>query len=154
MDPSQNYNYIRNSVKVIIDANDGTVDFYAIDPTDPILMTYMKIFPGVFKDIESLSPNLKSHLRYPETLFSVQSNMLKTFHMTNSSVFYNKEDSWDIAKELFDAKPQNVAPYYTIMKIPGEDKPEFVLMLPFTPASSATNSRTQHGFLDGCSYGW
>ncbi|HBP62997.1 MAG TPA: hypothetical protein DD730_01700 [Desulfosporosinus sp.] len=141
MDPSQNYNYIRNSVKVIIDANDGTVDFYAIDPTDPILMTYMKIFPGVFKDIESLSPNLKSHLRYPETLFSVQSNMLKTFHMTNSSVFYNKEDSWDIAKELFDAKPQNVAPYYTIMKIPGEDKPEFVLMLPFTPASSATNSR-------------
>lgn len=141
MDPSQNYNYIRNSVKVIIDANDGTVEFYAIDPTDPILMTYMKIFPGVFKDIANLSPNLKSHLRYPETLFNVQSNMLKTFHMTNSSVFYNKEDSWDIAKELFDAKPQNVAPYYTIMKIPGEDKPEFVLMLPFTPASSATNSR-------------
>ena len=138
---SQEFNYIRNSVKVIIDANDGTVDFYAVDPKDPILMTYMKIFPGVFKDIASLSPSLKSHLRYPETLFNVQSNMLKTFHMTNSSVFYNKEDSWDIAKELFDSKPQNVAPYYTIMKIPGEDKPEFVLMLPFTPASSATNSR-------------
>ena len=141
MYPSQEFNYIRNSVKVIIDANDGTVDFYAVDPKDPILMTYMKIFPGVFKDIVSLSPSLKSHLRYPETLFNVQSNMLKTFHMTNSSVFYNKEDSWDIAKELFEAKPQNVAPYYTIMKIPGEDKPEFVLMLPFTPASSATNSR-------------
>ena len=141
MYPSQEFNYIRNSVKVIIDANDGTVDFYAVDPQDPILMTYMKIFPGVFKDIASLSPNLKSHLRYPETLFNVQSNMLKTFHMTNPSVFYNKEDSWDIAKELFDAKPQNVAPYYTIMKIPGEAKPEFVLMLPFTPASSATNSR-------------
>lgn len=141
MYPSQEFNYIRNSVKVIIDANDGTVDFYAVDPKDPILMTYMKIFPGVFKDIVSLSPSLKSHLRYPETLFNVQSNMLKTFHMTNSSVFYNKEDSWDIAKELFEAKPQNVAPYYTIMKIPGEDKPEFVLMLPFTPASSPTNSR-------------
>ena len=141
MYPSQEFNYIRNSVKVIIDANDGTVDFYAVDPKDPILMTYMKIFPGVFKDIVSLSPSLKSHLRYAETLFNVQSNMLKTFHMTNSSVFYNKEDSWDIAKELFEAKPQNVAPYYTIMKIPGEDKPEFVLMLPFTPASSATNSR-------------
>ena len=141
MDANQDFNYIRNSVKVVIDANDGTVDFYAIDPKDPILATYMKIFPGVFKDIASLSPGLKSHLRYPETLFSVQSNMLKTFHMTNSSVFYNKEDSWDIAKELFDSKPQNVAPYYTIMKIPGEDKPEFVLMLPFTPASSATNSR-------------
>ncbi|HZK52684.1 MAG TPA: UPF0182 family protein [Desulfosporosinus sp.] len=141
MYPDKNFNYIRNSVKVIIDANDGTVDFYAVDPSDPILNTYMKIFPGVFKDISSLSPSLKSHLRYPETLFEVQSNMLKNFHMTNASVFYNKEDSWDIAKELFDAKPQNVAPYYTIMKIPGEDKPEFVLMLPFTPASSATNSR-------------
>jgi len=141
MYPSQEFNYIRNSVKVIIDANDGTVDFYAVDPKDPILMTYMKIFPGVFKDIASLPPSLKSHLRYPETLFNVQSNMLKTFHMINPSVFYNKEDSWDIAKELFDAKPQNVAPYYTIMKIPGEAKPEFVLMLPFTPASSATNSR-------------
>lgn len=139
--PSREFNYIRNSVKVIIDANDGTVDFYAADPKDPILMTYMKIFPGVFKDIGALSPSLKTHLRYPETLFNVQSNMLKNFHMTNTSVFYNKEDSWDIAKELFDAKPQNVAPYYTIMKIPGEDKPEFVLMLPFTPASSATNSR-------------
>ncbi|KJR48011.1 INTEGRAL MEMBRANE PROTEIN (Rhomboid family) [Desulfosporosinus sp. I2] len=141
MYPNQEFNYIRNSVKVILDAYDGTVDFYAIDPQDPILKTYMKIFPGVFKDFSSLSESLKAHLRYPETLFSVQSNMLKTFHMTNSSVFYNKEDSWDIAKELFETKPQNVAPYYTIMKIPGEAKPEFVLMLPFTPASSATNTR-------------
>ncbi|HWQ42453.1 MAG TPA: UPF0182 family protein [Desulfosporosinus sp.] len=139
--PEQGFNYIRNSVKVIIDAYDGTVDFYAVDPQDPILKTYMKIFPGVFKDISSISPSLKSHLRYPETLFSVQSNMLKTFHMTNSSVFYNKEDAWDVAKELFNTKPQNVEPYYTIMKIPGEDKPEFVLMLPFTPASSASNTR-------------
>ncbi|HBW34717.1 UPF0182 family protein [Desulfosporosinus sp. BICA1-9] len=139
--PNQGFNYIRNSVKVIIDAYDGTVDFYALDSQDPILKTYMKIFPGVFKDFSSLPKNLIAHLRYPETLFSVQSNMLKTFHMTNTSVFYNKEDAWDIAKELFEAKPQNVAPYYTIMKIPGEDKPEFVLMLPFTPASSATNTR-------------
>ena len=154
MYPNQDFNYIRNSVKVILDANDGTVDFYAVDPQDPILKTYMKIFPGVFKDFSNLSPNLKSHLRYPETLFNVQSNMLKTFHMTNSSVFYNKEDSWDIAKELFDAKPQSVAPYYTIMKIPGEDKPEFVLMLPFTPASSATNSRNNMVSWDSCSHGW
>jgi Uncharacterized conserved protein len=137
----EEYNYIRNSVKVVIDANDGNVDFYNVDSQDPILQTYMKIFPGVFKDLASMPASLKSHLRYPETLFSVQSNMLKTFHMTNSSVFYNKEDAWDIAKELFDAKPQNVAPYYTIMKIPGESKPEFILMLPFTPASSSTNTR-------------
>ncbi|HBV85708.1 MAG TPA: hypothetical protein DEF42_03410 [Desulfosporosinus sp.] len=141
LDPNQEFNYIRNSVKVIIDAYDGTVDFYVVDPNDPILKTYMKIFPGVFKDANSIPPSLKGHLRYPETLFSIQSNMLKNFHMTNSSVFYNKEDSWDIAKELFDTKPQNVDPYYTIMKLPGEDTPEFVLMLPFTPASSATNTR-------------
>ncbi|MDO0821365.1 UPF0182 family membrane protein [Desulfosporosinus nitroreducens] len=142
MYPNQDFNYIRNSVKIIIDAYDGTVDFYAADPSDPILKTYMKIFPGVFKDLDSMPPSIKNHLRYPESLFSVQSNMLKNFHMTNSSVFYNKEDSWDIAKELFDeTTPQSVDPYYTIMKIPGEAKPEFVLMLPFTPASSATNTR-------------
>ncbi|AFM41863.1 hypothetical protein Desaci_2953 [Desulfosporosinus acidiphilus SJ4] len=137
----QEFNYIRNSVKVVIDANDGTVDFYAVDPQDPILKTYMSIFPGVFKDFSSFPPSLKSHLRYPETLFTIQSNMLRTFHMTDPSVFYNKEDAWDIAKELYQAKPQNVDPYYTIMTIPGETKPEFVLILPFTPASSESNSR-------------
>lgn len=156
--PDQNYNYIRNSVKVVIDAYDGTVDFYAVDNSDPILQTYRKIFPGVFKDISQMSPNLKAHLRYPETLFTVQSNMLETFHMTNPSVFYNKEDAWDIAKELYAAKPQNIAPYYTVMKIPGAAKPEFVLMIPFTPASSATNTRNNMiawlaARMDGNQYG-
>jgi uncharacterized protein len=154
----QDYNYIRNSVKVVLDANDGTVDFYAMDPQDPILRTYMSIFPGVFKDFGSFPTTLKSHLRYPETMFSIQSNMLKTFHMTDSSVFYNKEDAWDIAKELYQAQPQNVNPYYTIMTIPGETKPEFVLMLPFTPASSASNSRNNMvawmaARMDGAHYG-
>lgn len=137
----EDFNYIRNSVKVVIDAYDGTVDFYAMDSRDPILQTYMKIFPGVFKDRSALPASLVAHLRYPETLFNIQSTMLSNFHMTNASVFYNKEDAWNIAQELFEQKPQNVDPYYTIMKIPGEDKPEFVLMLPFTPASSATNPR-------------
>lgn len=138
---NQNYNYIRNSVKTVVDANDGTVDFYAVDSKDPVLQTYRKIFPGVFKDFDRMPSSLVAHLRYPETLFTVQSNMLKTFHMTNPSVFYNKEDAWDIAKELFGSKPQNIDPYYTIMKLPEADRPEFVLMLPFTPASSATNTR-------------
>ncbi|MHB1651986.1 MAG: UPF0182 family membrane protein [Desulfitobacteriaceae bacterium] len=137
----QGFNYIRNSVKVVVDANGGTVDFYAMDTKDPMLQTYAKIFPGVFKDFSQMPKSLIPHLRYPETLFTIQSNMLKTFHMTNPSVFYNKEDAWDIAKELFKATPQSVEPYYTIMKIPGSDKPEFVLMLPFTPASSSTNTR-------------
>ncbi|MGC7872247.1 UPF0182 family protein [Desulfosporosinus sp. SYSU MS00001] len=156
--PDQDFNYIRNSVKVVIDADDGTVDFYAIDPQDPILKTYMSIFPGVFKDFASFPASLKSHLRYPETLFTIQSNMLKTFHMTDPSVFYNKEDAWDIAKELYQAKPQSVDPYYTIMTIPGETKPEFVLMLPFTPASSESNSRNNMvawmaARMDGSHYG-
>lgn len=139
--PEQDFNYIRNSVKVIVDAYNGNVDFYAVDNEDPILQTYRKIFPGVFKDFSLMPPGLQAHLRYPETLFSMQSEMLKTFHMTNPAVFYNKEDAWDIAKELYEAKPQNVDPYYTVMKIPGSSKEEFVLMLPFTPASSATNTR-------------
>lgn len=139
--PDRDINYIRNSVKVVVDAYDGSVDFYAVDAKDPILQTYRKIFPGVFKDLTEMSQGLQAHLRYPETLFTIQSNMLKNFHMTDPTVFYNKEDAWDIAKELFGSKPQNVDPYYTVMQIPGSKKPEFVLMLPFTPASSTTNTR-------------
>jgi len=154
----QNFNYIRNSVKVVLDANDGTVDFFVSDTQDPILQTYMRIFPGVFKDLSLMPASLRAHLRYPETLFKVQANMLKTFHMTDSAVFYNKEDAWDIAKELFEAGPQNIEPYYTVLKIPGNDKPEMVLMLPFTPASSETNTRNNMvswmcARMDGDKYG-
>ena len=154
----QNINYIRNSVKVVVDAYDGTVDFYAVDTSDPIIQTYRQIFPGVFKDLSLMPSSLKSHLRYPETLFNVQANMLKTFHMTDSSVFYNKEDAWDIAKELLENTPQNVSPYYTVLKMPGNNKPEFILMLPFTPASSQTNTRNNMvswlaARMDGDKYG-
>ena len=154
----QNFNYIRNSVKVVIDAYDGTVDFYAVDTSDPILQTYRKIFPGVFKDLSQMPVSLKAHLRYPETLFTVQANMLKTFHMTDSLVFYNKEDAWSIAQELFNANPQNISPYYTVLKMPDASKPEFVLMLPFTPASSETNTRNNMvswlaARMDGDKYG-
>lgn len=136
-----NLNYIRNSIKVVVDAYDGTVDFYAINPQEPILQTYQKIFPGVFKNLSEMPSSLKAHLRYPETLFTIQSNMLKNFHMTDPTVFYNKEDAWDISKELFSSQPQDIDPYYTIMQIPGTEQAEFVLMLPFTPASSSTNTR-------------
>ncbi|MDD2234148.1 MAG: UPF0182 family protein [Desulfitobacteriaceae bacterium] len=154
----QNYNYIRNSVKVVVDAYDGTVDFYMIDPGDPVILCYSKIFPGVFKDISLMPNSLISHLRYPEMLFNAQANMLKIFHMTDSVVFYNKEDAWDIAKELFEEGPQEVSPYYTILKIPGNDDPEFILMLPFTPASSQTNTRNNMiswlcARMDGDKYG-
>jgi Uncharacterized conserved protein len=154
----QNYNYIRNSVKVVVDAYDGTVDFYMVDASDPVIQSYSKIFPGVFKDMSLMPDSLIAHLRYPEMIFNVQANMLKTFHMTDSSVFYNKEDAWDIAKELFEATPQDVTPYYTILNIPGNNDPEFVLMLPFTPASSETNTRNNMiswlcARMDGDKYG-
>ncbi|MFA6807539.1 MAG: UPF0182 family protein, partial [Eubacteriales bacterium] len=155
---NQNCNYIRNSVKIVIDAYDGTVDYYISDPNDPIIQTYSKIFPGIFKDISELPNSLKSHLRYPETLFSIQSEMLNTFHMQNPRVFYNKEDVWSISKELYDSTPQQVKPYYTIMKLPGEDNAEFILMIPFTPASSQSNSRNNMiawlaARMDGDNYG-
>ncbi|HWQ72884.1 MAG TPA: UPF0182 family protein [Desulfitobacteriaceae bacterium] len=153
-----NFNYVRNSVKVIVDAYDGTVDFYIVDPSDPIIQSYSKIFPGVFKALSLMPDSLKAHLRYPEMLFNVQAQMLKTFHMTDSAVFYNKEDAWDIAKELFESTPQDISPYYTILKVPGNEDPEFVLMLPFTPASSETNTRNNMvswlcARMDGDQYG-
>lgn len=137
----QDFNYIRNSVKVVIDAYDGTVDFYIVDYEDPILQTIRKIFPGVFKDLSEMPYSLKTHLKYPETMFKIQTEMLNNFHMTNTKVFYNKEDVWSIAKELYDSNPQNIEPYYVIMNLSENDKPEFILMQPFTPASSHTNTR-------------
>ncbi len=135
-------NYIRNSVKVTVDAYNGTVDFYQADTTDPVAQTYGKIFPGLFKPLNQMPADLRAHLRYPEDLFKIQINVFKTFHMTNPTVFYNKEDAWDVATELHNSKDvQAMEPYYTVMRLPGESKAEYVLMIPFTPASSATNKR-------------
>ncbi|MGE4272848.1 MAG: UPF0182 family protein [Desulfitobacterium sp.] len=141
MDQAREINYIRNSVKVVVDAYDGTVNFYAVDTSDPILQTYRKIFPGVFKDLSEMSEELRAHLRYPETLFTIQSNMLKNFHMTDPAEFYNKEDAWDIAKESSGSEPKNVESDYSVMRIPGSNHHELALMIPFTPASSSSNSR-------------
>jgi uncharacterized membrane protein (UPF0182 family) len=135
------FNYIRNSIKVIVDAYNGTVDYYVVDPADPILATYSKIFPGVFRPLSEISDSLRAHLRYPETMFRIQTEMLNTFHMTNPIVLYNKEDMWEVAKEVYLSAPINVDPYYVIMKLPGETEEEFVLIQPFTPASSETNAR-------------
>jgi len=136
-----NINYIRNSVKVIVDAYNGSVDFYMADNTDPLAQTYSKIFPGLLKEMNQMPADLRTHLRYAEGMFKIQVNVLKNFHMVNPSVFYNKEDAWDTATELHAAKPQAVDPYYTVMRLPGETKEEYILMIPFTPASSATNKR-------------
>jgi len=152
------FNYIRNSVKVVIDAYDGTVDFYVIDYDDPVLQTYIKIFPAVFKDYSQMSLSLKKHLKYPQFLFGIQAEMLNTYHMTDTADFYNKEGAWSIAKELYGSSPQDIQPYCSIVRLPGERAAEFIMMQLFTPASARFNSHSNlAGWLavrmDGDKYG-
>jgi uncharacterized membrane protein (UPF0182 family) len=126
-------NYLRNSVKVVVDMYDGTVQFYVMDPKDPILAAYRRAFPGVFKDLDQLSPDLKAHLRYPEDLFAIQADEYKTFHMTDPQVFYNREDLWVSPTETYGGQTAAMEPYYILMKLPGSDTLEYLLMTPFTP---------------------
>jgi uncharacterized membrane protein (UPF0182 family) len=127
-------NYIRNSVKVVADMYDGSVQFYAMDPKDPILAAYGRAFPGVFRDLATLPPDLKLHLRYPEDLFAIQADEYKTFHMTDPQVFYNREDLWVAPNETYAGQVAPMEPYYMLMKLPGSDRLEYLLMTPFTPA--------------------
>lgn len=128
-------NYINNSVKVVIDAYNGTTNFYMYKNKDPLVETYNKIFPGLFTDISNMPAGLKQHVRYPETLFKVQSQMLLHYHMTDVNTFFYKDDAWKVANEVYSQSGQvQVDPTYLLMRLPDEDKEEFILMLPFTPA--------------------
>ena len=127
-------NYIRNSVKVITDAYNGTTEFYVSDPRDPLALTLGRAYPGLLRPLDSMRADLRRHLRYPETIFAIQAAMFSTYHMTNPVVFYNKEDQWEIPAIDIDGNPQLMQPYYTIMRLPGEAHSEFIQMLPFTPA--------------------
>jgi uncharacterized membrane protein (UPF0182 family) len=129
----QGTNYIRNSVKAVVDAYNGTVDFYMSDPEDPIVRSYQKIFPELFKPIDKMPNDLLAHIRYPEDLFAIQAQMYATYHMRDPQVFYNKEDLLSIPRQTVSGTEREMAPYYTIMRLPGETKEEFVLLLPFTP---------------------
>lgn len=126
-------NYIRNSVKVVMDAYNGKVDFYIFDEKDPLIRTYQKIFPGLFKSRDEMPDFLRVHTRYPEDLIRIQAEVYATYHMNDPNVFYNKEDVYDIATEIHGVEQQRVLPYYVILKIPGEENEEFVQMIPFTP---------------------
>jgi uncharacterized membrane protein (UPF0182 family) len=127
-------NYIRNSVKITIDAYSGAVSFYVIDETDPIIKTYSSIFPDLFKPFNEMPADLKKHIRYPRDLFEIQAGTYRTYHMEDARVFYNQEDLWQIPDELYGDSRQPMKPYYIIVKLPQEDKAEFLLMLPFTPS--------------------
>jgi uncharacterized membrane protein (UPF0182 family) len=129
----QTLNYIRNSVKVVSNMYDGSVQFYIMNPHDPILAAYQVAFPGVFKPLDQLPPDLKAHLRYPEDLFAIQADEYKTFHMTDPQVFYNREDLWMAPNETYAGEKGPMQPYYILMKLPGSDTLEYMLMTPFTP---------------------
>ena len=135
-DEERAFNYIRNSVKIVIDAYEGDVDFYLMDPDDPIVVTLSKIFPGLFKEADSMPDNLKKHIRYPEGLFGIQSEKYLRYHVKDPKTFFLGEDQWSIPMELFISGQQNMEPYYLIMRLPGEKKEEFILLTPFTPFSS------------------
>ena len=152
-EPFGGINYMRNSVKVVVDAYNGTVDYYIVDPSDPLIVTYAKIFPALFKSLEEMPEEIKAHLRYPETLLSLQAQVFATYHMADPVVFYNREDLWQIPNEKYRGTVQPVEPYYTILELPGEENPEFVLILPFTPTTRDNMIAWMAGRSDGDNYG-
>ena len=146
-------NYIRNSVKVTVDAYDGTTRFYVVDDLDPIAKVLADIFPGVFRPLAEMPEDMRTRLRYPEGIFKLQAAMFATYHMTNPAVFYNKEDQWDIPSIESEPRATPMSPYYTIMKLPGERSAEFIQMLPFTPARKDNLASWMVARSDGAHYG-
>ncbi len=127
-------NYINNSVKVVINAYNGNVSFYVINPKDPLIQTFEKTYPKLFKPYSAMPDFLKAHIRYPTDLFSIQTKMFNVYHMTNPKVFYNQEDYWAVPNEIYSDEQQKMFPYYIIMRLPKTKKEEFILMLPLTPS--------------------
>jgi uncharacterized protein len=127
-------NYVRNAVKVTVDAYDGTVHFYVADPADPLIRTTARIFPGLLQPLDAMPADLRAHIRYPEGLFRVQAAMYAVYHMRDTQVFYNKEDLWSIPVRHGAGPDRPMEPYYLILRLPGEPKEEFVLLIPFNPS--------------------
>ncbi len=151
-------NYMRNSVKVVIDAYDGTTTFYVFDSEDPIVAAYRRIFPSLFKDASAMPPGLRKHVRYPELLLKLQAEVYSLYHMTDPEAFYNREDLWTVATEVGMSEggqqtTQEIQPNYVLMKLPGETGEEFVGILPFTPANRNNLIGWIAGRSDGSQYG-
>ncbi len=146
-------NYIRNSIKMVLDAYNGTVDIYVSDPDDPIVKVYQGIFPGIFRPLSEIPSDLRSHLRYPEDIFRIQTYIFSVYHMTHPQTFYNKEDLWEIPVLGPSGGESPMAPYYTIMRLPQEKQEEFILMLPFTPGRKDNLSAWMVARSDGEHYG-
>lgn len=131
------FNYIRNSVKVVVDAYDGSLIFYVIDHEDPVLGVYRRSMPALFKPLDEMPEDLRRHLRYPQDLFQAQVEKYNTYHMTVPQVFYNAEDLWMAPREKYGGEVIQMQPYYVLMKLPNEDRLQFLLMTPLTPANRA-----------------
>lgn len=145
-------NYVRNPVKAVIDAYNGTVDFYIVEQ-EPIAAALSRIYPGVFKPISQMPEDLRRHLRYPEDIFRLQASVLTRYHMTNPQVFYNQEDVWELPKEVYERSEIEMEPYYVISRLPGEQKEEFLLLIPFTPLGKGNMVAWLAARNDGEAYG-
>jgi uncharacterized protein len=152
-------NYVRNSIKVVVDAYNGTVEFYVADPSDPIAANYRRIFPGLFKPFEAMPPELQRHIRYPEDLFQIQAKIYRAYHMDAPEVFYNRDDLWQFPRQLTGidqaegARNARMVPYYIIMRLPGEAGSEFFLMLPMVPSQRENMIAWLAGRCDPPDYG-
>ena len=146
-------NYIRNSVKIVIDAYNGTVRFYVAQPQDPLIIAWSKIFPQMFQPLTNMPINLLSHIRYPVDFFKIQSERLMIYHITNPQVFYNREDQWQIPQEIYGTEPRQVEPYYLITSLPGVPFEEFILLLPYTPKERTNLIAWLAARSDGENYG-
>jgi uncharacterized membrane protein (UPF0182 family) len=147
------FNYIRNSVKAAVDAYNGDLTFYVVDSDDPIIQAYAAIFPDLFRPWEEMPDGLRLHLRYPEGLFIIQAEMNNTYHMQDPTVFYNKEDLWAVAHEVYVGSEETMEPYYVTMRLPDEEEAEFILIQPFTPANKQNMVAWMAARSDGEHYG-
>src|SRR6516225_2144792 len=146
-------NYLRNSVKAVVDAYNGSVTFYVFDKRDPIIGAYWQMLPGFFRERSAMPENLQRHIRYPEDLFTVQAEMYGTYHMTDPTTFYNREDRWEVPHELYRDREIEMTPYYVIAQLPNAEKPEFLLMLPLSVAGKNQMAGWLAGLSDGENYG-
>lgn len=153
-------NYIRNSVKVVIDAYNGSMEFYINDPSDPLIRAYAALFPKLYKPLAQMPADIRSHLRYPQDLFAMQARMYAVYHMTDPQIFYNKEDLWAVPRRNAGQGEADLEPYYTVMKLPGLKgaaangvKEEFLLTLPFTPSKRDNMAALIAARSDGEDYG-
>jgi hypothetical protein len=138
---------------MVLDAYNGSVDLYVSDPSDPLIQVYQRIFPGVFRPLSDIPPDLRRHVRYPEDIFRIQTYIYSVYHMANPQVFYNKEDLWQIPVLSSGTAEKAMSPYYTIMRLPQETQEEFILMLPFTPGRKDNLSAWMVARSDGDHYG-